>query len=223
MSTLSEYAARVAKYEPFTPEQERLVFKRVAAGDKAARERAILHNTRLAIAYTRKYIHINRDMSAEDLLQQAMLGIIRAVDMFDVTMGTRFSTFATESMHYLITRYLQNHKNLVRVPANKFGTETGMVDANLLDLDSPLRDEAGLTLGETVADTNDSFQSFESEQFWAEVVKPLTEREAQAILLRFREGLLLNEVGERMGVSTARADQLEKAALKKLRAMEFAA
>lgn len=222
MSTIREYAARITSYEPLTAEQERALFLAMGKGSKDARDKLIAHNLRLALSYVRKYILTNPEM-AEDLIQQANMGIVRAVDRFDVTLGFKFSTFAMEQMQYLIVRYIKDRKNLVRVPVHKFNVEVSMVDANLMNLDAPVDSDAAETFGEIVASPDNAFADFDANAFWQQVRSHLTQRETDILTMRFRFDMLQAEVGERIGVSKQRVAQIEQVALGKLREAQVAA
>jgi len=223
MSEVTTYIAQVAQYPLLTPEQERLVFKRVAAGDKRAREQAITNNLRLALSFSKKYVYLNPEMPAMDIIQQANLGIIRAVDMFDVSKGTKFSTFAMESMQFLITRYIHTYKNLVRVPDHQFNVAVDMVDNNLVALDAPAAgSDSEETLGARVAG-GDAFQSFNTREFWARVDMYLSEREAKLIRLRYQHDMEQAEVGKHMGMTKQNVSLIQIRALKKLESVGLAA
>ena len=75
-----------------TAEEEKSLAEAAARGDAAARERLILANMNLAkkLAYEWK----GRGIESDDLVSEAYCGLIRAVDKFDPTHGTRFSTYA---------------------------------------------------------------------------------------------------------------------------------
>lgn len=73
-------------------EEEVALFERMAAGDMSARDRIVLAHTALAFRLAKKF-HSNA-MTDEDLRSEAMVGLMIAVDKFDVTKGFRFSTYA---------------------------------------------------------------------------------------------------------------------------------
>lgn len=73
-------------------EEEIALFERMAAGDMSARDRIVLAHTPLAFRLAKKF-HSNA-MTDEDLRSEAMVGLMIAVDKFDVTKGFRFSTYA---------------------------------------------------------------------------------------------------------------------------------
>jgi RNA polymerase primary sigma factor len=76
-----------------TAEEERSLAEAVARGDSAARERLILANMNLAKKIAKEWK--GHGLESDDLVSEAYCGLIRAVDKFDPSQGTRFSTYAT--------------------------------------------------------------------------------------------------------------------------------
>lgn len=85
--------------------------------DKKAKDKLIEGNLRLVISIAIKYV--NRGVSFEDLIQAGNLGLIRAVDKFDVDLGNRFSTYATWWIKKFIQDEINNNARKIRVPAYK--------------------------------------------------------------------------------------------------------
>ncbi len=92
-------------------EKEEL-FVKIKAGDKAARERFIYGNLRLVLSVIQRFN--NRSENADDLFQVGCIGLIKAIDNFDLTQGVQFSTYAVPMIIGEIRRYLRDN-NSIRV------------------------------------------------------------------------------------------------------------
>lgn len=83
---------------------------------QAARERLIVSNLRLVI-YIAKY-HKGQGLSLSDLIQEGNLGLMRAIDKFDVTRGNRLSTYATSVIRKAVARAIENMARTIRIPVH---------------------------------------------------------------------------------------------------------
>ena len=90
--------------------------KRIERGDLEAKERMINSNLRLVVSQARRYQGHGLEMG--DLVQEGMLGLIRAVEKFDWRRGFKFSTYGTLWIRQAIQRGLQNHGRTIRVPVH---------------------------------------------------------------------------------------------------------
>jgi len=223
MNEIAEYVARNGNHRLLTAEEERTLIVRAQAGDKAARDKIVTHNMRLAIAFARQYhVEANAGIDLTDLMQQAALGLMRAVDMFDVSRGFKFSVFATESMRYLVGRYIENNRYTVRVPVHR---QQAGERAEILSLDYESQNDDGnvTTFGESHGTDDAGLAEAEATDFWQTVLSVLSEREAQVIDLRYRQEKQGIEVADILGVTKQRVSQIEKAALAKLQEAQIAA
>lgn len=88
---------------------------RIADGDLAARDRMVRANLRLVVNIARGYN--NKGLPLQDLIEEGNLGLLRAVEGFDPTMNTRFSTYASYWIKQSIKRALINSGKTIRIPA----------------------------------------------------------------------------------------------------------
>ena len=95
-----------------TNERMRELFPLVHGGDRAAREEFIRGNLRLVLSVVQRFS--NRGENADDLFQVGCIGLIKALDNFDVTQNVRFSTYAVPMIIGEIRRYLRDN-NAIRV------------------------------------------------------------------------------------------------------------
>src|ERR671919_2251797 len=94
------------KHPLLTAEEEAELAKRIERGDLEAKDRLINSNLRLVIKFARRYQ--GHGLPLQDLVQEAMLGLIRAVEKFDWRRGYKFSTYATLWIRQAIQRGLDN-------------------------------------------------------------------------------------------------------------------
>lgn len=90
-------------------EQQELMI-RLKAGDEAARERFIVGNMRLVLSLVRRFWA--KKANADDVFQAGCVGLIKAIDNFDVTVGVKFSTYAVPMILGEIKRYLRDGNSL---------------------------------------------------------------------------------------------------------------
>src|SRR5437868_15280971 len=113
---LGQLLRRARSYPLLRAEEEIELAKRIERGDLDAKERMINSNLRLVVSQARRYQ--GHGLSMEDLVQEGMLGLIRAVEKFDWRRGFKFSTYGTLWIRQAIQRGLQNHGRTIRVPVH---------------------------------------------------------------------------------------------------------
>jgi RNA polymerase primary sigma factor len=112
-----ELFLRRARLHPLlTAAEEIELAKRIERGDLEAKERMINANLRLVVSQARRYQ--GHGLPMEDLVQEGMLGLIRAVEKFDWRRGFKFSTYGTLWIRQAIQRGLQNTGRTIRVPVH---------------------------------------------------------------------------------------------------------
>ena len=105
-----------SRYPLLKPHQEIELAQRIEKGDLEAKDLLVNSNLRLVVSIARRYIGHGLPMT--DLVQEGMLGLIRAAEKFDWRKGFRFSTYATLWIRQSIQRGLDNTARMVRLPAN---------------------------------------------------------------------------------------------------------
>ncbi|HEX5620125.1 MAG TPA: sigma-70 family RNA polymerase sigma factor [Solirubrobacteraceae bacterium] len=113
--TLQLFLNEAGRYALLTPAEEVELAKRIERGDLEAKDRMVNSNLRLVVSIARKYQGVG-ELSLLDLIQEGMLGLIRAAEKFDWRKGFRFSTYATLWIRQSIGRALDQHGRTIRVP-----------------------------------------------------------------------------------------------------------
>ncbi len=108
------YFQNIKKYGLLSAKEEMALAKRVARGDREARNRMIESNLRLVVNIAKHYI--GRGLPLQDLIEEGNIGLIKAVERFKATLGFRFSTYATYWIRQAIDRAIANQANTVRLP-----------------------------------------------------------------------------------------------------------
>jgi RNA polymerase primary sigma factor len=114
-SPLETYLREINETALLTADEEKELSYRIANSDKEARDRMVRANLRLVVNIARGYT--GKGLPLQDLIEEGNLGLLRAVEGFDPTMNTRFSTYASYWIKQSIKRALINSGKTIRVPA----------------------------------------------------------------------------------------------------------
>ena len=115
LDSLQLLLREAGRFTLLTPAEEIELAKRIEKGDLAAKDRMINSNLRLVVANARRYQ--GQGLALGDLIQEGMLGLIRAVEKFDWRKGLKFSTNATLWIRQAIQSGLANRARIIRQPA----------------------------------------------------------------------------------------------------------
>lgn len=114
--SLTMYYREMGNFHLLTPEEEAALALKAKDGDAEAKNRLIECNLRLAVSIARRYQ--GKGLSLEDLIQEANLGLMKAVDRYDYKKGFRFSTYATWWIRQSVTRAIADTGRMIRVPVH---------------------------------------------------------------------------------------------------------
>ncbi len=113
---LKLYVRQIGDGPLLTPAEERELARRKDEGDEWAKRRLIECNLRLVMSITRNYV--NSGVPLLDLIQEGNLGLIRAVEKFDYSMGFKLSTYATWWIRQAVTRAIADQGRTIRLPVH---------------------------------------------------------------------------------------------------------
>ena len=195
---------------PLSAERERELFNLRDAGDAEARDLLIEHNLRLVSHIIRKYY--STYAQPDELLSIGCLGLIKAVDSFKNSFGTKFATYGSKCIQNEILMFFRSKKkSLPEVSIN----ETIDIDKD----GNPLTYLDVISVDDDIADELDSQVYFERIRELVDNV--LDPREARIIVLRY--GLkgykprTQREVAEYLKISRSYVSRIEKKAFEKLK------
>ena len=195
---------------PLDKTEENNLFIKMSDGDESARAKLISHNLRLVAHIVRKYYSANPN--TEDLISIGTIGLIKGVDTFKYTSGTRFATYGAKCIQNEILMYFRSQKKLAgevsmneTIDTDKEGNPLTYLD--IIKTDDTIADDIDMKI--KVAKTINYIKT------------ELTEREKNIIILRYGLGtdasMTQREVAEKLGISRSYVSRIEKNALDKLK------
>jgi RNA polymerase primary sigma factor len=113
---LQLFLNEAGRYKLLTAQEEIDLAKRIERGDKAAKDLMINSNLRLVVSIAKKYQ--GHGISLLDLIQEGIIGLIRAVEKFDWRRGFKFSTYATWWIRQAVQRGVANKSRTIRIPVH---------------------------------------------------------------------------------------------------------
>jgi len=114
--TLQLFLRDIRRHPLLTADEEIELAKRIERGDLEAKERMVNSNLRLVVSLAKRYQ--GHELSLLDLIQEGILGLIRASEKFDWRKGYKFSTYATFWIRQAIQRGLANQGRTIRLPVH---------------------------------------------------------------------------------------------------------
>jgi len=113
---LQLFLNEAGKWPLLTADEEVELAKRIERGDHVAKERMINSNLRLVVSIAKRYQ--GHDLHLLDLIQEGIIGLIRAVEKFDWRRGFKFSTYATWWIRQAVQRGVANKSRTIRIPVH---------------------------------------------------------------------------------------------------------
>lgn len=196
--------------KPLSAKEELAQLEKMADGDKNARSVLIERNLRLVSHIVKKYYSKTNDN--DDLISIGTIGLIKAIDSFDYTKGTRLSTYASRCIENEI---LMHFRTLKKQNSDVFFGDT-------IDTD---KDGNPLTIEDVISDERNLAEDLEKKTQWEQVSKIIQnmedEREKEIIILRYglnnKKPLTQREVAQRLNISRSYVSRIEKKILSDIR------
>ena len=196
---------------PLSPEEEQACFLLMEqTGDEEARQQLILHNLRLVSHIVRKYYASTPE--SEDLVSIGTIGLIKAVDTFNIHNGAKFATYAAKCIQNEILMYFRSRK--------KLASEVSINET--IDID---RDGNPLTYMDVICCEDDVAEEIDRKMITSKMLQMLDRcllpRERQIIMMRYGLGGIRaqtqREIAASLNISRSYVSRIEKSALEKLR------
>ena len=186
------------------------VMREGGEGSEDARQRLILHNLRLVAHIVRKYY--SQSKNQDDLISIGTIGLIKAVDTFNIENGARFATYASKC--------IQNEILMSFRAGKKHSSEISINET--IDVD---RDGNPLSYMDVIASEEDMEEEIQrkimTERALRCIKTVLSLRESQIIIMRYglfgTNALTQREIAEKLGISRSYVSRIEKCALEKLK------
>ena len=119
-ASLDKYLQEIGKEDLITVEEEVELAQRIRKGDQKALEKLTRANLRFVVSVAKQYQ--NQGLSLPDLINEGNLGLIKAAEKFDETLGFKFISYAVWWIRQSILQALAEQSRIVRLPLNQVGS-----------------------------------------------------------------------------------------------------
>lgn len=197
--------------QPLSKDLELYYLKRSREGDLEARNILVEYNLRLVAHIIKKYNNFERD--TDDLISIGTIGLIKAINTYDIEKGNRLVTYASRCIENELLMMLRQERKCSREFSlyEPIGTDKEGNEINLLDI----VEHEDIDIAEHII-LEDNIR-----QLYHAIRQQLDSRELQVLSLRYglfdKEPLTQREVAERLSISRSYVSRIEKKALLKLR------
>ena len=196
---------------PLDETEEQMYLDKLKNGDKEAKSILIERNLRLVAHIVKKYSFPNKDV--DELISIGTVGLIKAIDSFDSSKGTRLATYASRCIENEILMLFRNNKKQKSevylqdpIGVDKEGNEFCLIDILSSEKDCVLENVE---------------RNLQVKALYRKLGESLTKRESSILIMRY--GLIdgkcktQREIAVNLGISRSYVSRIEKKALKKLK------
>ncbi|MBF0432448.1 MAG: RNA polymerase sigma factor RpoD/SigA [Fibrobacteria bacterium] len=237
------YLKDIMQTKPISKKEEQELFKLYRQGNLVARKKLLISNMRFVLKVAKQY-HVYT-IPISDLVSEGAIGLARAIESFDHTRGWKFISYAVWWIKVYITRCINEHGTLIRLPANKklkvqkalkeqAGDEALSDEIQELirlgergiSFDTHVSSDSDISFSEVIADDKSVQPDVITEigagkKFARELLNDLSKREAE-VLKRFygvdyESTETLKSISESLGISKERVRQIRDKALRQLK------
>jgi len=198
----------IDQFDVLSPEQQKELIKQARESEEA-RDIIILSNMKLIVYLASKYkcgIDIN------DLIHEGIIGLIKAIDNFDIEKNCCFSTFASMCINNAIRHAIYDKSTTVRIPLWVY--QKGDVKSRKIIYKTKNTVPYNLISFKTIAKDGNGV---EKKRIVESLLKCLNKKETRVMLSLFWEDKNLSEIGRELNLSRERIRQIKEKALKKIR------
>ncbi len=196
--------------KPLSAKEEKYYLQKLKEGDKQAKDVLIERNLRLVAHIIKKYYSSTSEQ--DDLVSIGTIGLIKAINTFDVDKGIKLSSYAARCIENEILMYFRSNKKSSQdisinepIDTDKEGNTLSLID--IMSSEDSIVDDIDIKI--------------KSENLKKYVQESLTDREKRIIILRYglagAAPMTQRKVADIMGISRSYVSRIEKKALKKLR------
>ena len=196
--------------QPLSPEEEKYHLQRLESGSLESKAILIEKNLRLVAHVVKKYNNENRE--TEDLISIGTIGLIKAIDSYKLSRGTKLATYAAKCIENEILMVIRNSKKTKNdmYLGDTIGLDREGNEVNLIDVLG--------TNGDTVIEIVES--RAEIKRLYEIIEDQLTERERKVVEMRYglnnNNILTQREIAKNLNISRSYVSRIEKKALGKL-------
>jgi len=221
---------------------EDLINEYQTSGDKAIRDKILNKYLYIAEIVTKRYV--GKGAEYDDLFQVCCVGLLLAIERFDITKGFLFKSFATPTVLGDVKRYFRDKVFAIKIPRKYYNIYKqarllSAKDENLTPEETSVRlnvplssvlevlrweneSKAGLNVESSGYEEEDrAFINIENKAFVKECLEKLNSRESEFIKLRYYKKLTQKEIANEMNLTQMTISRLEKKVLAKMKKMYF--
>ena len=183
MTGVESYIKKMSKNNLLTKQQEIDLAKKIEKGDKNAKNIMIQSNLRLAFSIAKKYSRHGFDL--EDLIQEANIGLIKAVERYDWRKGFKFSTYACWWIKQATTNHITHNSTSIKIPTHLLGYARKVYQAKIDYVETfnqePEPEEIADILGLSIKDVKEAFNVISAKKT-VSIDKSVSDENSRSIL-----------------------------------------
>ena len=221
-----------SKLPVLTKEEKDKLLIKIKEGDMEARNTFINGNLRLVLSVIQRFYR--KSESADDLFQVGCVGLIKAIDNFDITQNVQFSTYAVPMIRDLAYKVIQYKEKYIKEHgkepsveeiAKELEVEKEDVAFSLdaiqdpISLQEPIYNDGAenIFIMDQVSDKKNTDEQWAEKMTMIQAMRKLNDKEKMIVTKRFFDGRTQMEVAEEIGISQAQVSRLEKSAIEHIK------